>query len=495
MCLLVFCLAASLMPSTTIAQQQVPNLKKQKPSEFVRPVLIEFKGPIDWKLAKFFRSRIAQAKSYGADLIVIEIDSPGGLKSESLSLAELIRDIDWAYTVAFVPREALSGAALITFGCDELLVGELARLGDIGVIQYDPQLFAFRFAPAKIQSVLIRQARDLAASKGRSPELAEAMINKDFFVYQRQNNGTIEFKGVESTAERPAGRWELVAESRKGFLTINGVRARELGLAAGFANSREEVAEEVGFDIAITRILKPTPTDAAVYYLNHPVGTGLLIIIGLIAFFTEISAPGIGVGGLIAGLCAVLFFWSRFLGGTSGWLEILLFAMGLIFLMMELFVIPGWGISGIMGLLLTIASIFMASQDFVMPSNARQWNQFLTSLLMLLCSGAVFAVGASFIIKHFGYIPVFNRLMLQPPDEGEIEPGSLAIGKPVPATHPSVSAGDWGRAESLLRPAGRAVFAGRSFDVVSDGEFIEAGRQVKVISIHGNRIVVSAIDE
>ena len=477
-----------------LADEGVPNLKKPRPQKFVSPAIIEFKGEINWKLAKFFRSRIEQAKSYGADLIVIEIDSPGGLKSESLSIAELIRDIDWAYTVAFVPREALSGAALITFGCDELVVGELARIGDIGVIQYDPQLFAFRFAPEKIQSVLVRQARDLAASKGRSPDLAEAMINKDFRVYQREKGGKIEFKGGAANGAPPVGRWELVPESEKGFLTVNGVTAKRLGLATSFAQDRDSLAKEMGFDITITRVFKPTTTDSVVYYLNHPVGAGLLIIIGLIAFFTEISAPGISVGGLIAGLCAVLFFWSRFLGGTSGWLEILLFAAGLIFLMMELFVIPGWGISGIMGLLLTISSIFMASQDFMLPTNGRQWNQFLTSVLMLLCSGAVFAIGAAFIIKHFGYIPIFNRLMLTPPDQDEADE-SLKSGKPIPVEHPKVSVGDWGRAESLLRPAGRAVFAGRSFDVVSDGEYIEAGQQVKVIDIQGNRIVVSAIEE
>ena len=160
---------------------------------------------------------------------------------------------------------------------------------------------------------------------------------------------------------------------------------------------------------------------------------------------------------------------------------------------MELFVIPGWGVSGIMGLMLTVASVFMASQDFVVPSNDRQWNQFLTLGLMMMCTGALFVVAAAFIIRNIGYIPIFNKLILTPPEEDAADADKA--GKPEPTPHPHVSLGDWGRSESLLRPAGRAIFGGKSVDVVSDGEYIEPDSQVKVVSIQGNRIVVSAINE
>ena len=311
------------------ADDAAPDRRNAKPEQFERPFLIEFSGDIDWQLSKYFRSKIELAKSQRADLVVIEIDSPGGLKTESLNIAELIRDIDWAYTVAYVPKEAFSGAALVTFGCDEVIVGELARLGDIGVIQYDPALFAFRFAPEKIQSVLIRQARDLASSKGRSPDLAEAMIDKDYAVYFRKNeSGKLQFQGQKIDDESPGGDWKLVTESKKGFLTINGARAKKFELAQSFASNRDEVAKKFGLGETDFRVVKHTTTDTIVYYLNHPLVTGLLILVGLIAFFAELSAPGIGFGGLLAGLCAALFFWSRFLGGTSTWLEIVLFAAG-----------------------------------------------------------------------------------------------------------------------------------------------------------------------
>ena len=488
--MVLFCLSAPVVGQI----DSVPNRKQERPKEFKSPCIIEFKGDIDWHLSKYVRSKVVQAQAAGHDLVVLDIDSPGGLKTESLNLAEMMRDIDWAYTVAFVPREALSGAALVSLGCDEMIIDETARFGDIGVIQFDPQLFAFRFAPEKIQSVLIRQARDLASSKGRSPELAEAMIKKEFHVYTRTVDGKTEFLGLNDIDLPPEdGGWEIVPETKKGFLTINGTRAKQLGMATVLAKDRTEMSQQLGFELVEARVMRYTTTDTVVYWLNHPIGTGLLILIGLIAFFTELSAPGFGVGGMISGLCAVLFFWSRFLGGTSNWLEIVLFCAGMAFILMELFVIPGWGVSGLLGLFMTVASVLMASQDFVIPNSGRQLNQFLTSLLIMLCSGGLFTIAAVFIIRHFGHIPIFNKLMLTPP-ETEIG-GEMKSDKIGSVMHPPVSVGDWGKAESLLRPAGRAVFAGRSFDVVSDGEFIEPDSQVKVIDIQGNRIVVSAISE
>ena len=480
---------------------EVPNQKQVRPEQFRNPAIIEFKGEINWQLSKYFRSRLQQAKAAGVDLLVIQIDSPGGLKNESLDIAEQLRDIDWAYTVAFVPRQAISGGALITLGCDELMVGANARIGDIGVIEFDPELFAFRFAPAKIQSVLVRQARDLASSKGRSPELAESMIDKDVMTFRQETPEGVVFKNARiDAAELPTDPWALVEESGpERFLTISGQRAKTLGLAAGLASNRKELAAAFDLQTADFRIYRRTITDRVVYFLNHPLGTVLLIIVGMVALFLELSAPGLGVGGLISGLCAVLFFWSRVLGGTSSWLEIILFTAGAVFLLMELFVIPGWGLPGLVGLALMVGSIFLAGQDFVMPRTDRQWNQFLTSAVTLTCTAVVFAVLAVFITKRLGSLPVFNRLLLAPvpSPEGELSSAAIAVQPVSPdgTPHPEVSIGDRGHAESLLRPAGRAVFSGSSFDVVSDGAFIEQGQQIKVIDVQGNRIVVALIGE
>ncbi len=495
------CLAGPAITPSLAAAQAVDNTKKERPESFDRVAIIQFHGPIDGRLHQYFFSRIAQAEKSGVDLVVLEIDSPGGLLAESFEIGEKLRSIDWAHTVAFVPDEAISGGALVALGCDEIIVDDDANYGDIGAIWADPSMQAFRFVPAKALSYIVGEAKILAESKGKPHELVEAMIDRDVAVYTKTgNDGNLRYKKhrIDSDDDKPAAPWKVIEESgAERFLTLTGARAKQLGLADAIAGDDTELAAELNFDARDVKRFQPNSTDSIVYYLNSTIVTGLLILIGLIALYIEFSAPGVGVGGLIAGLCAVLFFWSRFLGGTSGWLEVLLFLAGLVFILMEVFVIPGWGVSGLVGLLLLFASVMMASQDFVLPQTGRQWNKLVSTLLMLMCSGFVFMICAVFITRKFGHLPVFGRMVLDPATSGvSAETDSVnEDGKPVPQPHPVVSVGDWGRAESMLRPAGRAGFSGSSLDVISDGSLIESGCQIRVIRIQGNVVTVTEVED
>jgi membrane-bound serine protease (ClpP class) len=480
------------------------NLDKRRarPERFTRPALIELTGEIDPSDTAYIRNRLQRAKAAGADLVIIEIDSPGGYKTESLAIGELLRDLDWAYVVAFVPREAISGAALLSFGADEIYAAPEMRFGDIGPIHFDPTEFAFRLVPAKLQSVLVREARDLAAAKGYPPDLAEAMVDKDVLVFQKTGpDGKLEFRRAHvNDQERPGDDWTLIEESGpERFLTLNGVRAKELGVARELVRNREDLALALGFDSSQLIVHQVNWADKVARVLNTWWMTAILVVIGLLALYLEMTAPGIGIGALVAGLCAMLFFWSHFLGGTADWLEVLLFVAGIVFLAMELFVIPGTGVSGLLGMMLLLSSVVMATQDFVIPSNSEQWNQFLTSLLTLLCALALVALGAILITKKLGKIPVFNQMVLAPQYESSAavrsDPATGKPLKPTPVPHPAVSVGDWGKADSPLRPAGRVNFAGLSMDVISDGQFVERGHQVKVIRIQGNVIVVAPVED
>ncbi len=483
-------------------QDSVPDARRPRPEKFSRPGLIQFHGEIDRQLAQYFKNRFDRARRDGIDLLVIEIDSPGGLKVESLQIARALRDCQFAYTVCLIHNEAISGGALVSLGVDEIFIDPNAKFGDIGEIGFDSETFAWRLIEPKIESYLSRDARDLAQSKGRPADLAEAMVDKDVVVYVKTRgdveDGPLEFKLIRVGEEKPGEPWKLIPETGpERFLTLSGQRAEELGIAQQFASDREDLAKELDFDLTQLRVYRETTTDTIVYLLNNPFITGLLVITGLIALYLEFSAPGIGAGGLVAGLCAILFFWSRFLGGTSGWLEVILFMSGLIFLAMEIFVIPGFGFAGLSGLALLFSSVILASQDFTWPQSAEQWNQSLTTSLMILCSGCLFLILAAFISKRLDSIPVFNRLVLSPANRQTLADPSEKneYGKLAPHPHPQISVGDWGKAESLLRPAGRARFAGNSFDVISDGSFVDRGTQVRIVRIQGNVITVSPIDD
>jgi len=219
----------------------------------------------------------------------------------------------------------------------------------------------------------------------------------------------------------------------------------------------------------------------------------------------ELSAPGLGIGGLIAGLCALIFFWSHFLGGTAGWLEVTLFVAGIVFIAAELFVIPGFGVAGIAGLGLLFVSVVLASQDFVIPATATDWNQLFTSILVItvvgVCFliaaffGVCFLIAAFFITRRLGSMPIFNGIVLDS-DIGRVstETALDTNHAQTPLTYAGVSIGDRGIADSLLRPAGRVKINGRVVDVVSDGSFVDQGVPIQVIKINGNVITVSELE-
>ena len=499
--------------STCWAEEPDPPLAK-----YSQAVIIRFEGEITPLLEQYFFRKLDQAEKIGADLVVVEIESPGGLVEQSFNIAQRLRDLDWGpergkpRTVAYVPRQALSGAAFVAFGCDEIVMAENAMLGDAGPIFLDEGAM-FRHVPEKIRSDLAAKVRALAEAKGRSPALAEAMVDMDLIVYRVRNTQT-DHERFMSQAEidsddRPE-LWEKgkpVHESREDhFLEVTGKRAVELGLAAAIVQGRQALEERYRLEREPT-ILEPSGVDTAIYILNLPIVTGLLFVIGLVALYVEFSAPGIGMGILTAGLCFVLFFWSRFLGGTAGWLELVLFLAGLAFLGVELFVLPGFGVAGLSGALLILASLILAGQEFFQPSNAREWQTLTGNLMVVTLSGVIFLAMAVVLSRYFGSIPFLSRLTLAPPEPvlatngpaagGNVrytaEQGAAEQGAGDTLRGAEVRIGDLGTADSFLRPAGKARFGQRYVDVITDGDFIAKGTPVKVVRLSGSRVVVGEV--
>ena len=492
-------LISSPAVSAEIEVDKVPDARQTRPDPINKVIVIDFEGEINYERERYFNSRFKQAEKAGCDVLLIEIDSPGGLKNVSLDIARKIRNCKWAYTVVLIKNEAISGGALMSLGSDEIQISPNAKFGDIGEINFDFEEMVWREIEDKVGSYLYRDARDLAESKGRPPELAESMVDKNAIVYLRKDaDGGNEFKLLRVDADPPDAPWQVIPETGANrYLTLSGTRAKQLGVAQRFAESRDDVLAtfEGGTKSQIT-VYRHTTTDTIVHWLNNPVLTGLILVLGLVALYFELSAPGIGVGGLIATLCATLFFWSRMSAGTSGWLEVILFLAGITFILMEIFVIPGFGVAGIGGLLLLLASVVLASQDFVVPSTVPEWNQLMTTLVVIALSGVIFVVAAFFITRSLGSLPLFNRLVLN-----NDSPAGLAVAGGDGQTsvsldgRPEISIGDVGKSKSLLRPSGEAVFSGQSYDVVSDGSFVDPGAVVKVIRIQGNMITVMEVEE
>jgi membrane-bound serine protease (ClpP class) len=478
------------------------NLEKNPENKYSHGVLIRIEGAIEPMLAAYFDRKLAVAEAEGADLLILEINSPGGTLADAWAMASRLRDLDFAHTVAYVPKKALSGAAIMALGCDEIIMEPTALIGDAGPIFQDEN-FQFRFAPQKIVSDLAQEVRGLAAAKGRPPALAEAMVDKSLQVFRVKDKQT----GKETCMskheiEANPDQWEIIAPIAESdhdrFLELNGQRAVEVGLAQGLAASREELKNRYHLTGELT-ILEPSAVDTFVYVLYNPLVIAVLIILGLIGLYIEFLSPGVGIGGLIAGLCFALFFWSHFLGGTANWFDVMLFAVGLLCLIAELFVIPGFGIVGLTGVVLILISLILACQKFLIPHNSRELTQLTTTLLIILSSGGGFLLTAFLISKKFGSIPLFSKMMLRPPHPVygfRDEPASIAYDASATPLENQliIKIGDVGAAESSLRPAGKARFGTQIVEVATDGDFIPQGRRVEVIEQSGGRIVVREVE-
>jgi membrane-bound ClpP family serine protease len=266
---------------------------------------------------------------------------------------------------------------------------------------------------------------------------------------------------------------------------ITGQTAVEWGLARAVVHGLDDVKSlfQLEGDLPSAR---PNWALAFIEWLADPKIAGVLLFIGLFALIFEMSTPGFGVPGFIAGLCFLLFFWSQYLHGTAGWLEVLLFVGGVVCLAVELFVLPGMGIFGIGGGLMIITSIVLASQTFVVPTNAYQMRQFPISLLMVASGMAGGLAGVAAIRRFLPDTPYFNRMMLQPPVGDERD----ALSRRESLVIWDHLLGKRGQAATPLVPAGKAQFGDELVDVRSDGEFLPKGTPLVVADIAGSIVVV-----
>ncbi len=222
--------------------------------------------------------------------------------------------------------------------------------------------------------------------------------------------------------------------------------------------------------------------------------TALLIIVGLTGLYVECMSPGHGVGGLIGGACFLLLFWSHFLGGTAGWLSALLFLLGVACIAVELLLLPGTIVPGLIGSALVLVSIVMVCQGFLIPQTQNELHTLAGTMAMIVVSGGVFVAAAVFITRRMDTLPLFSRLTLAPPDAEPMETAGTAAqeGRTLLRGYPAV--GNQGFAHTPLRPGGKGRFGERTIDVLATGDFFDRGTPIRVVRVSGNQVFVEALE-
>lgn len=477
-----------------LPREALREIATEKENRKVR--LIKVEGVIDHLQEGFLLRQIERAVRDESQAIVFQIDSPGGLLSSSTQLAHAIADLQDTKirTIAYVEREAISGAAIVALGCDEIYMLPEAKIGDAGPIEIQPGRL-FERAPEKILSQLKAELRLLAEKKHRPIAICEAMADRLMKVYQvtHRDNGRVWFMS-EPEIHATNGEWiqgPLLRETTGELLfTTTGSRAHELKIAESPVNDLDDLKARIGVPAGIRLIpVEKTWVDRLVFVLNQQPMVVLMITLGIALIYLELHFMT-GILGILSVLCFSLFFWSNFMGGTAGWLEVVLFLLGVGCLALEIFVVPGFGVFGVSGILLVLASLVMAchswSFDLMTNMEGLAWH----TGQVILSMGLV-GVMVLLLARLLPVIPGWESVVLAPPGSGVDEPRlRLATGSVYAGQPGEIAIGHRGVAMTMLRPAGKAQFENRVVDVISDGPFISAESDVEVVELAGNRIVV-----
>ncbi len=488
-----------------------PSVLREDTTSGKAPLAYRFTltGAIDAGMKESTARIVADAVRNKATLFFLTLEVTGGDPQAARELAEKLVELQQGENgiriVAFIPDTAPDTAAVLALGCSEIVMSK--RKDAAGGEAAEATLGDFETSTGK-QMVASNldfwrgSLRDLADRQGYPPLLIDAMLQPELSVLQVRKKTDQRAKRLMLEAEYEAdkakgGEWLLVKSVKgKGVpFKLTASLAEELGVAR-FTTDRRDPAElyaKYGIDPAKVKDGTPAWLDLFANFLRIPPVTVLLIVIGFTGLMLELKVPGTTVPGIVAALCFILVFWAHTqFSGQVAVLGALLFILGLVLVLMEVFVLPGFGVAGVTGIILMLSALGLATvglADGGLPSTGEDWVRLGTKMSQYLFGMIGGVVLAFTIARYLPHMPYANRLMLLPPGEqlhrtAEAMPGVAEAAGLLGAV---------GLTMTVLRPAGSVQFGDQYVDVVSDGSFVPAGARVQVVEVEGTRIVVREV--
>lgn len=325
--------------------------------------IIPVNGTIEPGLGHYLDRSITEAEEAGAGTIILDINTPGGRLDTVLEMRNAILSTD-VPVVAFVNREAFSAGALITIASDQIWMTPGAVYGAATPISGATG----ETADEKTISAVRSTFRSTAEQQGRDPVIAEAMVDP-----------TIEVPGLDSGTS---------------LLTLSTEQALQHGYADGVADTREALLEELGLAGAETTVASPTLMEQATRWITDPVIASVLILLGLALVVVDGVIGGFGVVALVGAGLLGLFFWGHLIADLAGWEDLVLIVVGLALIAIEAFVIPGFGVAGVLGALSLIGGMVLAmtGRSFGDEGFAAEAGDVLQTLLITLAATVVVIV-------------------------------------------------------------------------------------------------------
>ena len=416
--------------------------------------LAHIESEIDLGLAPYITRVVDEANQANADAIIFKINTLGGRVDAAVQIVDAITS-SRVLTIAFIDHRAISAGAFIALANKKIAMVPAGTIGAATVVNAQGEKVG-----EKYQSFMRGQMRSVAEKNGRPVNICQGMVDERIVV-----------PGLVDSTQ---------------LITLTTDEALKYGIADTLVNNLDDVLKAFNLSGAKVIDVHTNWAEETVKFLNNPVVSTILIMVGVFGLFAEIKHPGFGLPGIAGIIALLLFFGSSYILDLASILDIILFAAGIILLLLEIFVIPGFGVTGILGIICIIASLFLA---LIGGGNLPFWdtNQISIAIIQLASALAAALVLLIFLARFLPKSTIFNRLVLSHEENSD---KGFVSSKPL-----SELIGKEGKALTTLRPAGMADFNGDKIDVVADGDYVQQGSRLKVLRVEGSKVVVREIKE
>jgi membrane-bound serine protease (ClpP class) len=419
-------------------------------------IKLDLKQEINPSARRNTNKAFKMAKEKQADAIIIEMNTPGGLLNEADSIRTKIINSEIPVYVLIKPNAASAGA-LISIACNKIYMANGSTIGAATVVTQNAEAL-----PDKYQSYMRAMMRSTAEHRGRNPDIAEAMVDQN-----------LEVEGVS-----PKGQ----------VLTLTRSEAMEHGFCDGKAESIDEVLSQEGYENYTIVELEFSAIDKIINFLINPLIHSILILLIIGGIYYELQSPGIGFPLAAAVLGAILYFAPLYLEDLAASWEILLFVAGLVLIGLEIFVIPGFGVAGVLGIICMLTGLVLSMIgnvyfDFTFTGGREIVKALLTvTVSFILAIVFIFATGRKVISSKF-----FQRLVLNETlQKGNYRSEEIAKLE----DNSNNLSGSSGISYTEMHPSGKVLINNEVYDAITEGQYIGKGVNIIVLEDLGNKVVV-----
>lgn len=428
----------------------ISNLQSE---EKKKVYLIDISGDIDLGLAPYVQRVVNEAEENRASAVILKVNTFGGRVDAATQIRDAVINTK-LLTIAFIDKRAISAGALISISAKKIVMSPGSTIGATTVVDQSGTK-----ATEKYQSYMRSEMRSTAERNGRRPDIAEAMVDERIVIK--------DFPELDDSTK---------------LLTLTTEEAVKVGYCDFIASNLQEVLEHFNLQDAEIITSEINWAEKVVRFLSNPIISGLLIMLGILGLLTEIKTPGWGIAGTIGLISLALFFGTGYILQLANIWEILVFIIGLALLLIEIFYIPGFGLLGILGIIMMIGAIFFGLiGEFPVISE----NEISNAIIQLAASLIASIVFLFILWRFLPGTPIWGRLILATSEtqkEGFVSNPDL-----------SFLVGKRGKALSFLRPAGIVLIDGKRYDVISEGDFIQKDEEVEVTEVIGSKIIVKKL--